>query len=89
MSERWVNGVRDPNPRYCLTASLGLTTLRLRFDADDDTAAVMYSIREILDRAAMEQDFAFDQQFWSKGEITLTNPAGAIIESMPLKRAQA
>ncbi len=82
-----VHWVRNPNPtpRYTLSTSIGLTTLRLRFEAEDDTAAVLHAIREILDRAAREETYDFDQKFWSKGEIILRNPDGAILQTMPLK----
>jgi uncharacterized glyoxalase superfamily protein PhnB len=88
MSET-VHWVRNPNPetKYTLSASIGLTTVRLRFEAEDDTYAVMHAIREILDRAAMEETYEFDQKFWSKGEIVLTDPNGAVLNTMPLKAA--
>lgn len=81
----WVR-TSESVPRYTLSASIGLTTLRLRFEAADDTYAVMYAIREILDRASMEETYEFDQRFWSKGEIVLTDPNGAILQMMPLKQ---
>lgn len=82
MSEQWV---RDPNPKYVLSASIGLTTLRLRFEAPDDESAALHAIREIMDRAVMEQFFYDDQKFWSKGLIVLTTPSGAVIQTMASK----
>ena len=84
MSDDWVRNP-DPSPKYMLSASIGLTTLRLRFDADNDSHAALLAMMEILDRGAMEETYAFDQRFWSKGAITLTSPSGAVLRTMLAK----
>lgn len=77
----WVR-TSEPLPHYTLSASIGLTVLTLRFDAEDDTDAAFIAMREVLDRAAREKDFFDDQKFWGKGTITLTDPNGKVLRTM-------
>jgi chorismate mutase len=86
-TDEWV---RNPNPptAYRLSASLGATTVLLRFQADDQHDAIFRAMREILDRSSEENSFT-GQRIWQHGAIRLVSPTGEVLHAMPAKAGHA
>lgn len=65
---------------YTLEAVLDTTIAEVILDATSDEEAVMDAIGVIMDNA-----YADKSGPWALGEITLTDPAGNILQSMAAK----
>jgi hypothetical protein len=66
-------------PTYTLTAEHNNEAETVDVIADDDASAMLTAIGEIMTRAYP------NVQLWARGEITLTNDRGDVVETMAAK----
>lgn len=63
---------------YTLQASTSTTVQAVPIEAEDDTSATLQAIDQILGRA-------ITSPVWARGSITLTDPAGNVLQTMDAK----
>jgi hypothetical protein len=63
---------------YTLQASTRTAVQAVPIEAEDDISAMLQAIDQILGRAVTSQ-------VWARGYITLTDPAGEVVQSMDAK----